>query len=126
MLGCILVLIIHHSVTKTIKPPRPNSGLREEKMLYIALGFPKGNRVTDHYSILVPKVVGFPPRFAATMSSMKVLNKWRNLVSLVYSVFLVLARNIICTNRKFVTINVRSTLLKKTEFCKNVKLACSL
>ena len=58
-------------------------------MLYIALGFPKGNRVTDHYSILVPKVVGFPPRFAVTISSMKVLNKWRNLVSLVYSVFLV-------------------------------------
>ena len=30
-------------------------------------------------------------------------------------------RNIIFTNRKFVTIYVRSTLYQKTEFCKDVK-----
>ena len=53
-------------------------------MLSTALGFPKGKRVTDHYSILTPEAM-----VAATMSSTKVLNKWRNQVSLVYNVYMV-------------------------------------
>ena len=45
-------------------------------MLPTAVGFPKSKRITDHYSILAQEAVGFP-RVATTMSSTKVLNKWR-------------------------------------------------
>ena len=69
-------------------------------MLSTAHGFLKGKRVTDHDSLFALEAVSFSQ------------------VSLGYNVVLV-QRNIF-TNRKFITIYVRSNYTGKRSFCKNV------
>ena len=56
----------------------------------------------------------FSPSFATTISSTKILKKNMEQLSFV-SIVCIVQRNIIFTNRKFVTIYM------KTEFCKNLK-----
>ena len=59
-----LYIIFNHSpvvprylVTKALKSPTLTTA--QEGMLPTTLGFPKGKRVIDHYSILAQEVVGF-------------------------------------------------------------------
>ena len=40
-------------------------------MLSIALGFSKGKRVTDHYSILTPEAVGFSQALLLPLAQLK-------------------------------------------------------
>ena len=63
MFGCILLLLIH-DLSLIIQSQRQLSRHQrqpqhKESMLSTALGFSKGKRVTDQYSVLAPETVRF-------------------------------------------------------------------
>ena len=59
-------------------------------MLFTALGFLKCKRVTEQYSILEPKAVGFPQGLLPPWAQRKYYTKnMAKLVSLVYNLYMV-------------------------------------